>query len=196
MDRYHVALFLHILAFIVAAGATGVMRLAAGRRGRARTVGDALDWHDVMESTSKLFPMCIAALVLTGFYMLGVAGAAWRSGFVVGGIAGVVLLLASGGYLGAQGKALRRVLAGLAEQGADRPAPAMAPPPLVAALSSANAGIAIGVAFVMTTKPTSVALAVGIVVLGGALTAAGALRRPAAAARAGFEPGPMVGGAS
>jgi Predicted integral membrane protein (DUF2269) len=182
MDRYHVVLFVHIIAFVVASGASAVMKLAAGRRGRARTVGEALEWHDVMESTSRLFPLCIAALVLTGFYMVGVAHAApWAAGWVVGGTFGVVLLLATGAYLGARGKALRQVLQEMAAQGADRPAPALVPPPLLVALPPANTGIALGVAFVMVTKPASVAVALGIVALGAAVFATGALRRPAPA---------------
>ena len=183
MDRYHVALFVHILAFVVASGASAVMRLAAGRRARARTVGETLEWHDVMEGTSRLFPLCIAALVVTGFYMIGITHApAWTAGWVVGGTAGVVFLLASGAFLGAKGKALRQVLQGMAAQGADRPAPALVPPPLLLALPAANTGVALGVAFVMVTKPAGVALALGIVALAAALFAAGALRRPAPAA--------------
>jgi hypothetical protein len=53
MDRYHITLFIHILALLVAASATAITKLAAGRRARARTVGDVLDWHNVLMSTSR-----------------------------------------------------------------------------------------------------------------------------------------------
>lgn len=45
MDRYHIALFIHLLALFVAAGATATTNLAAGRLARAKAVADALDWH-------------------------------------------------------------------------------------------------------------------------------------------------------
>jgi len=51
MDAYHIALFLHIVTLIVAASATAVTKLAVGRRIRARTVGEALEWHNVLMSS-------------------------------------------------------------------------------------------------------------------------------------------------
>src|SRR4051812_32593127 len=84
MDRYHVALFLHIVSLVVAAAATSVTKLAVGRRARARTVSEALDWHNVLESSAKLFPMCLAAFVITGFYMLSITHVSpWSTGFIV-----------------------------------------------------------------------------------------------------------------
>jgi hypothetical protein len=178
MDRYHIALFVHIVALIVAASATAVMKLAIARRTRARTVAEALDWHNVMGSTSKLFPICLAAFVITGAYMLSVTQAhVWTTGFVVAGLVGVALLLVSGVYLGTKAKALKQVLDELAKQGPDQPAPRLAPPPFVAALPAINTGIALAVVFDMVTKPDSVPLAMGIVAVGIALSAAGAMRR-------------------
>ena len=184
MDRFHIALFVHLLAVLVAAGATATTKLAAGRLARAKTVGDALDWHRVLSSASKLFPLCTAALVITGAYMLSFSNAsAWRSGFVVAGLTGVVLLLAIGGYLGAKGKAVEQRLGELAAQNAHQPAPRFVPPPVVAALPTINTGIALSVAFDMVTKPASIPAALGIVAIGIALGAAAGLRRPAVATR-------------
>lgn len=53
MDRYHSALFFHLVALIVAAGATAITKLAAGRRARARTVGEMREWHDVLTSAAR-----------------------------------------------------------------------------------------------------------------------------------------------
>lgn len=166
MNIYHIALFLHLVALIVAAAATAVTKLAVGRRIRARTVGEALEWHDILISSSKLFPICLATFLVTGAYMLSVVGAsAWANGFVVAGLAGVVLLFASGTFLGIKAKGLRRVLAGMAEMGKDAPAPNLAPPPLVTMLPVANTGIALAVVFDMVTKPASISIAVGVVVI-------------------------------
>ena len=57
MDRYHVALFLHIVTLIVAASTTAVTKLAVARRLRARTIGEVIEWHNVLMSASKIFPI-------------------------------------------------------------------------------------------------------------------------------------------
>jgi hypothetical protein len=177
MDRYHIALFIHLLALIVAAGATTVTKLAASRRERARTVAEVLDWHSVLTSTARLFPICLAAFVLTGSYMLSVANMhVWSSGFVVAGFVGVALLFASGTFLGIKGTALKRMLEELATQGPEWPAPKLVPPSLVATLPAVNTGIALAVVFDMVTKLASVPVALGIIALGAALSAAVVLR--------------------
>jgi hypothetical protein len=181
MDVYHIVLFIHIATLLVAAGVTAVAKLAIGRRARARTVGDVLDWHAVLMSASKVFPICLAAFVLTGSYMLSLSGALWSSAFIIAGLVGVVLLLVSGVFLGTKGKAVKQMLEGIAKGGADLPAPRLVAPPLVAALPLVNSGIALAVAFDMVTKPTSLPVALGIVGIGIVLGAAISMRSPSEA---------------
>jgi len=167
MDAYHIALFLHIVTLIVAASATAVTKLAAGRRIKARTAREALEWHELLISTSKLFPICLAAFLFTGVYMVtGAGGRAWSSGFVVAGFVGVALLLGSGTYLGLKAKALRAVLENIAGKVPDAPAPRLAPPPLVAMLPLINTGVALGVVFDMVTKPSSIFAALTMIAVG------------------------------
>jgi hypothetical protein len=178
MDRYHIALFLHLLTLIVAASTTAVTKLAVSRRIRARTIGEVLEWHSVLMSASKTFPICLAAFVVTGSYMLSVANAhVWTTGFVVAGFVGVGLLLASGIYLSLKGKALKAVLENMAKAGLDNPAPTLVPPTLVATLPVVNTGIALAVAFDMTTKPASISLALLVIAIGAGIGAASAIRR-------------------
>ena len=180
MDSYHIALFVHLVALIVAAGVTAVTKLAAARRVRARTVGELLEWHGVLMSAARFFPVCLAVFTASGAYMLGVTHAAmWSTPYVVAGLTGVVLLLASGAFLGAKARAFRDVLAELARQGADRPAPRLVPPRLVTVLPAVNTGIALAVVFDMVTKPASMAVALAVIGAGIALAAAGAMRKPA-----------------
>jgi len=181
MDLYHIVLYLHIVTLLVAAGATAVVKLAVGRRARARTVGDALDWHNVLVAGSKAFPLCLVAFVVTGGYMLSVTHLPWSTGFVVGGLLGVLLLLVSGVFLGTKGKALKQVLEGMAKNGANQPAPKLVPPPFIAAMPFINSGIALGVAFDMVTKPVSIPIAVSAIVAGIVLGAVLGMRRPAPA---------------
>ena len=180
MDLYHIALYLHIVAIVVASGATAVTKLAAARRARARTIGEVVEWHNILMSASKWFPIVLAVFVLTGAFMLSRGQASvWGSGFVVAGLVGVVLLFASGTYLGLKGKALGGFLQSVAAKGNDQPAPRLVPPAMIAMLPTINTGIALAVAFDMVTKPVSVALAMGIVAIGIALGAALGMRRPA-----------------
>lgn len=179
MDSYHIALFVHLIALIVAAGVTALTKLAATRRQCARTIGEVLEWHDILMSAARFFPVCLVLFIASGAYMLGVSRApAWTSAWVVAGMVGVVLLFASGAFLGARGRAFRAMLAGLASHGAERPAPRMAPPVLVAALPSVNTGIAIAVVFDMVIKPSSLAVALGVIALGIGLGAVSIVRRP------------------
>ena len=61
---------------------------------------EALDWHNVVMSASKVFPIVLLAFVVTGSYMLSINRVAWSTGFVVSGLTGVVILLTGGVFLG------------------------------------------------------------------------------------------------
>jgi hypothetical protein len=182
MDLYPIAKYVHLVALFVAAGVTAVTKLAAGRRMRARTVGEALDWHNVLLSAAKLFPICLLVLAITGGYMLSVLHVPMSTGFIVAGVFGIVWLLASGAFLGIKGGAVRRALEGMAAKGADQPVPKMAPPAAVVLLPTLNTGVALGVALDMVAKPASISIALGIVAVGAVLGALAAPKRPASMA--------------
>lgn len=182
MDLYPIAKYVHLVALFVAAGVTAVTKLAAGRRMRARTVGEALDWHNVLLSAAKLFPICLLVLAITGGYMLSVLHVPMSTGFIVAGVFGIVWLLASGAFLGIKGGAVRRALEGMAAKGADQPVPKMAPPAAVVLLPTLNTGVALGVALDMVAKPASISIALGIVAVGAVLGALAAPKLPRAAA--------------
>lgn len=182
MDPYHIALFVHITALLAAVGAATLMELITSRRLRSATVREALEWHTLAMKTSKTFPLAIAVLVLTGAYMLSAGGAqTWGAGFVSAGLTGAALLLVIGIFLSIKGKALKARLEQVVAASPDQP-PRMALNPLIAALTRANHGIALGVVFDMATKPSAgsafAVLAAFVVVF----VAAGYLRRPAASA--------------
>ena len=182
MDTYLLAKFLHLFALIVAAGVTAVTKLAADRRIRARTAGEALEWHNVLMSAARLFPLCLVVFALTGGYMLSVNHVSMATGFIVAGLFGLVWLFATGTFLGIKGGALKTVLEQIAARGADQPAPKLAPPAAVVLLPTINTGVALAVAFVMVTKPTSIPIALGIVAVGIVLGFLAAPKRPASAA--------------
>ena len=180
MELHLLAKYVHLFALFVAAGVTAVTKLAAGRRVRARTLGEALEWHSTLMSASKLFPICLLVLAITGGYMMSVLHVSMSSAFVEVGVLGIVWLFATGTYLGIKGGALKGVLEGLvAAQGADHPAPKMAPPAAIVLLPTINTGVAAAVALVMVTKPTSLPIALGIVAVGVVVGVLIAPKRPA-----------------
>lgn len=185
MDAYHIALLLHILTLIAAASATAVTKLAASRRMCARTVAEALEWHALLVSASRAFPICLGVFLATGVYMVSIAGgSSWSSGFVVSGFAGVALLLGSGTYLGIKAKGQQRVLESMARANAEAPVPLRVPPRPIAILPVVNTGVALSVVFDMVTKPASVPVALGVIAIGIVASATLALRsHPATAAR-------------
>jgi hypothetical protein len=183
MDLYPYAKYVHLVALFIAAAVTAVTKLAAGRRVRARTIGEALEWHSTLMSASKLFPICLLVLAITGGYMMSVIHANMSSGFIVAGIFAIVWLFASGIFLGIKGGALKRVLEGIvAAQGADHPAPKAAPPAAVVLLPMLNTGVALATALDMVVKPTSIPIALGVVAAGAVLGVLTAPKRPAAVA--------------
>jgi hypothetical protein len=180
MELYPIAKYLHLVALFVAAGVTALTKLAAGRRMRARTVGEALEWHSTLLSTAKLFPICLLVLALTGGYMLSAIHVSMSTGFVVAGVFAIVWLFASGAFLGIKGGGLRRVLEEIAAKGADQPAPKLVPPAAIVMLPTINTGVALAVALDMVAKPTSIPIALGIVAVGAVLGALAAPKRPSA----------------
>jgi hypothetical protein len=183
MDLYPYAKYVHLFALFIAAGVTAVTKLAAGRRVRARTVGEALEWHNTLMSASKLFPICLLILAITGGYMLNVVKVSMSSGFVVAGVFAIVWLFATGTFLGIKGGALKGVLEGIvAAQGADHPAPKGAPPAAIVLLPTINTGVALATALDMVVKPTSIPIALGVVAVGAVLGVLAAPKRPAAIA--------------
>jgi hypothetical protein len=180
VDRYHITLFIHLLTLIAAGIASAIINLALGRRARARTVGEMLDWHRVLESSAKVFPIALASFAITGGYMLNLSQIPMLSTpFAVAGLVGVAWLLVTGIFLGVKGRGLRAMLEEMAKKGLDQPAPTLVPPPFIAALPTVNPAIAVAVAFDMTTKPSSMTVAFGILAIGLVVGAAMWMRRPA-----------------
>ena len=181
MDSYNIALFLHLVTVMLAGAATAATKLAAGRCRAARTVGEVLEWHTMLMSAARLFPICLVIFVATGAYMAMIAHLdMWSTAFVGAGLVGVALLLISGTYLGVKAKGLKTVLEQvIAANGHDHPTPKVAPPRLVAILPSVNTYLAIAVMFVMVTKPATMTGALGIIALGMIVGAASAMRHAA-----------------
>lgn len=166
MTKYQIALFIHLLALLAATAASAIVKLAAGRRAAAPTLRESMEWGKLIGTTSRVFPIAVVTLVATGAYMT--AGQwGWRQGWIEAGVLGSLLLLASGAVLGRRGAlqaqaSVRRLVSATHELPNDE-----SPDRLAAVLSGANTGLALAIAFVMTTKP-GLAAAMGVLAIGAA----------------------------
>ncbi len=193
MTGYQVALFIHFLALLAAVAAATLVHFTDGRRARARTVQEMLEWHNLLQASAKVFPVSIVLLVLSGSYMI-VAGAlrAWSSGFVIGGLTGVVILLITGGTLAAKGRAMKGQLEQLVAQGRGGEAPDFPPNRALALLQRVPDGVVLGVIFDMVAKPSlGVALSALAVCVAGSV-AIGLLRSSETASESSAEGAPTT----
>jgi hypothetical protein len=74
-------------------------------------------------------------------------------------------------------KALKQLLTAAANSAPDAAPPRIVPPALVMMLPLVNTGVALGVVFDMVTKPASVPVALGVIAIGIATSAALAWRK-------------------
>jgi hypothetical protein len=183
MSGYQVALFIHILTFAAAAALSAVVHLAASRRRRARTAGEALEWQVLAGKTARLFPVALVIFTASGAYLIRAGSHSWSSGFVSAGMTAVILLLVIGGFLGAKGGATARMISDVvSKHGPGHPAPQI-DDLLTRRLMNFNLGMVIGVAFDMATKPQA-SVAIGIMLAAGLVNAFATPSRVAATARA------------
>lgn len=169
MDAYHITLFVHISAVLAAAAAASLAVFSGGRYVRAKNHDDAHAWLELNGKTSRVFPVVLVVLLLSGSYMVSLTGGSyWSTGWVRTGVGAIVVIFAIGGFLGTRHKALERKLGEVKDA-----RPFRAPrDPLMAILPWVNICLALGVVFVMANKPTlpnaltiaAVAVAVGLMI--------------------------------
>jgi hypothetical protein len=181
---YRIALFVHLLALMAASAAAALAHLAQARGSRAESLREIMQWHAFTGLVARVFPVATLALVATGAYMVARAGDfGWNAGWVQVGIAGSVILFASGAVLGRRHRAVGAQLAALQARGGGDAIHAI-PDRVVATLSWMNVGTAIAVVFVMAQKPglvgSIVALALGMAA--GIMLGRASLRTASAAA--------------
>jgi hypothetical protein len=176
MDSYTLALFLHLCSLLGAIGAASLLHFAEARLREADTVAAIGVWSRLIEKGAKVFPLALLALLGTGAYMVD-GRWAWSAGWIEAGLVGVVALFVVGaGVVGARSRALRQELLDAAD-GALPPRLAYVAREHVGGIASwTNTGLALGIVFVMTTKPALPGSIASLVVAAG-LGAAVALRQ-------------------
>jgi hypothetical protein len=166
MNGYTVALYVHLLALLAAVGASTVVHTALLKVRTAPGRDAALQWLGLAHGFARVFPVALAALVASGAWLVH-SSWSWDAGFVLAGLAGVVLLFVSGAVI--EGGRARKLAGELAACPAGVPVAAAVPlarDALLWAASWGNTGIALGVVFAMTAKSSApaafAALAIGL----------------------------------
>jgi hypothetical protein len=157
---YHLALFLHVLgAFgLIAAFAVEAVGLRSLRQAQSQEA--ALASLGTMRLVQRFAPASIGTILLTGLYMMAVS---WKAqGWILTALAGLVLIALIGGLLtgvrmARVGPAVGRSSGALAAE-LQR---ALRDPVLVTSLRL-RVALTLGIAFLMTVKPSA---AVSLVVL-------------------------------
>lgn len=168
MDWYHLALFVHLSALLAAMGASGLAHFSEMRLRAARLNGELRDWARLANRLARVFPVALLTLVASGAFMLAHAWS-WRAGWVDAALGGMVALFVSGIVQGQHRTALlRTVERDVAAHGEQTPLRSevaeAARESIPWLLSWGNTALAVGIVFIMVTKP-EVAGAIGALAL-------------------------------
>ena len=165
MDTYHVVLYLHLLSLLAGISTAAVLSVCLFRLRSAQTLADAVPWGMLAGQAERVFPFVGLGLFGSGAYMTSDLWS-WSSGWIDAAIAGLVLMDMQGPLVaGRRGKALKHALE---ENGSgplgERPRQLARNRPMWI-VNFANVGIALGIVWNMTQKPSLglsiLALAVG-----------------------------------
>src|SRR5262245_18153479 len=95
MDTYHVVLYVHLLALFIGIGAASVLLACLRQVRKAETVAEAGRWGMVAGKVSRLFPIAIVGLFVTGAYMTSDIWT-WSTRWIDVSIAGLVVIALQG----------------------------------------------------------------------------------------------------
>jgi len=151
---YKVTLFLHLLAVVAGFAATGLIHFGLARMRKAERASEARDGLMIAGRTAKAMPIIGLALLLTGAYMTESAWS-WATPWIDVSIIGLIAMMAiGGGVLGRRMRALGPRLGQAGDGVMDDALTAAVRDPSLWVIAQLPPLLAIGVMFVMTTKPT------------------------------------------
>ena len=166
MRLYDVALFVHLLGVITLFIAFGILQRAGAQARHAETVGELRLWLHFLETTNNLFPAAFILILLAGLYMTADVWT-FTTSWIVVALASVAVMILVGTVV--VGRSLRDLTASVAGAG-DGPVSSELRASITQArlwtvMSALNA-VALGVVWLMATKPGWVESIAVVVVLG------------------------------
>ncbi len=176
MSLYSIALFLHIVGALGLFAALGLEWTSLRQLRRATTVEQARAWFDVLGLVRRIGPAALAAILLSGFYLMATewGWTAWIGVALVG--MGVLAALGAlnGVPLAALGRELTTHQGTLAVPVRQR----LQNPRFVASIQT-RVALVLGIVFLMTVKPDlgGSLLTIGLAVVLGLVASVPAWRR-------------------
>lgn len=155
MNWYTLALFAHIVGVLLLFLGMGLQWLITLRLRAARTAAQAREWSSLVSGVGRLAPLSGVLILAAGLYM---AVTAWSlmAPWVLVSLGAMLLMLALGmGVVARRLKAIQRSVATDDTSGAlSRDAQARITDPFLWVALHLSGGVALGIVFLMTTKPT------------------------------------------
>jgi hypothetical protein len=175
MDSYGVVLFLHLCALLAAIGTAAVLHFAELRLRAADSVAAMRGWARLIENGAKVFPITLLLLLGSGAYLVQRRWA-WGAGWIDAALVGVAgLFLVGAAVVGGRSRALTQELRGAEDGGVSAHLTRIARDHVGGIASWSNTGLALGIVFVMTTKP-GLAVSFASLAVGAGLGVAAGLR--------------------
>ena len=162
MQLYDLALFVHMLGLIALFGGFVLYHRAGARLRAALTVEEATTWVKLLDGAAPMFPSGLGMLLVSGLYMTYARWQDMQPWIVVGMIGVVGIGILGGALVDRHRKAIGRQLAGTAGPLMTEQARLMRDPGMWMTVGLLN-GAALGIVFVMSTKPQWL-ISVGVVV--------------------------------
>ncbi|HEX9351762.1 MAG TPA: hypothetical protein VF877_10870 [Gaiellaceae bacterium] len=164
MDTYHTVLYLHLLSMLVGFAAASIITLCLIRLRAAETVAEAVPWGMLAGKIGMVFPLVLVGFFATGAYMTNEVWM-WDTGWVDVGIVSLTII-AIQGLLVAKGRAkvLQKALRENGPGPLGEPARRRTHDSALWVTSFSNPGLLLGVAWVMTQKPSTTGAIAGVVV--------------------------------
>ena len=177
MHLVDVVLFFHIAVAIVAFAIAGILHTAQYATRSARTVAELRGWVPVTHRLEPLFPILAAVLFGLGAWLVHLSGGEfrWSDGWVITASVTLAVMEALGGaVLAPRGKRLEAAYEHATDGPIDATLRAALPDRAHWVTSHFITGIALGVVFLMATKPNGLASVLIVAGVGAVAAALGA----------------------
>jgi hypothetical protein len=161
VHAYPVVLYVHLLALLLATGASVLAFFAALQLRGATTPGDVARWGRVVRAVVPAFPVATLLLLGSGAYLTQV-GWGWTTPWIDAGLAGLALIVVCGsGIEAARGRALEREVR---TSGMTARARTLVRDPLAWSAKVTTLTLMLAIVFVMVVKPGAAGSALALVV--------------------------------
>lgn len=169
MHAYDIALFVHMLGLVTLFGGFAINVRTGARLRAATSVDQVRTWLSLFDASRRMFPTGLGLLLLSGLYMTFERWQAPHPWIIVPVIAVIILGALGGGVVDRRLRAL--ATAAKSRDTAPETLTRLVADPVLWTVMTALNGLAVGVVWVMSTKPGWVG-SVGAVVVTAAIGAA------------------------